>query len=163
MFDQFLAPVVSTALFGTSAYFITQSKSCPCPEVNETKRSYILGFSYVAIAYAVGWFALGSSALKMFLKYPILLLVPALYMIGLIAWSILTIEYTYTLKACKCEASIAEKVTYTVAVLDLIVASVAILGAGYGLYKLAGLSSADRSLYLSIAKNLVKKSASKSK
>jgi len=163
MFDRFLAPGVSATLFGISAYFITQSKSCPCPEVDETKRSYILGFSYVGIAYALFSFALGSSVFQMFLKYPLLALAPVLFMIGLIAYAILIIQYTYTLKACKCEATVAEKITYTVAVLQLVVASIATLAAGYGIYQVASLSSADRKLYLSIAKNILTKSAKSSK
>jgi hypothetical protein len=158
MFDQFLVPAVSAALFGTSAYFITQSKSCPCPEVDETKRSYILGFSYVGIIYSVLLFVIGSSAFKLLSNYPILALVLALFEIGKIAYAILTIQYTYTLKACKCEATLAEKITYIASVLRLIVSSLLLLFVGFVMYMISTLSSADRKHYMSVIKNAINRS-----
>ena len=135
MFEHVLAPVVSAALYGTSAYFITQSKSCPCTEVDETKRSYILGFSYAGIVYAFFGLVIGASpAFKLLFKYPILALVPVLFIIGQIAWAILTIQYTYTLKACKCNATAAENITFTHATLILVIAALMIPLAGFGIY-----------------------------
>ena len=158
MFDQFLVPAVSAALFGTSAYFITQSKSCPCPEVDETMRSYILGFSYVGIVYSFLAFVIGSSAFNLFFKYPILALVPALFGIGSIAYAILTIQYTYTLKACKCEATLAEKITYIASVLRLIVPSLLLLLVGFVINMISTLSSADRKHYMSVMRNAINRS-----
>jgi hypothetical protein len=155
MFDLFLIPIITATVFGTSAYFITQSKECPCKEVNPTAQSYILGFSYVGIAYAVLSFILGTSILKFLLHYPLLGILPVLYAIGLIAWAILTIRYSYTLKACQCPETVAGKITFGAAIAELIVAGLAILLVGFEGTKIAMMSAKDRKQLLSLAKYIL--------
>ena len=149
MLDEILPMILSIALFGTSAYFLTQSKSCQCTDVNPTTYSYILGFSYVAIGYAILVYTVGNSFLKLVLKNPVLILAPLLYMVGLAAWALLTIQYSYTLKACKCPSTIAGNVTFSVAALDLLIMAIVLLTGLFGGYKVLSLSSKDRRLFLS--------------
>jgi len=161
MFDLFAVPITSAVLYGTSAYFITQSKECPCKEVNPTAQSYILGFSYFAIAYAVLSFILGTSSLKLLMNYPLLGIVPVLYAIALIAWAILIIRYSYTLKACQCPQTVAGNITFGVAVADLIVCGLAILIIGFEGTKLAMMSAKERKQLLSVAKAILSSSSPK--
>jgi hypothetical protein len=156
MLDKILPMILSTALFGTSAYFLTQSKSCECTDVNPTSYSYILGFSYVAIGCAILVYTIGESFAKLAVKNPVLILAPLLYMVGLAAWALLTIQYSYTLKACKCPSTIAGNVTFSVAVLDLLIMAVVLLTGLFGGYKVLSLSSKDRSLFLSGFKTTMK-------
>jgi len=152
MVSQFIAPVISTAIYGTAAYFITQSKTCDCPSANSVARSYILGFSYVGIAWAVLSLILGSSAVKLLFDYPLLGLIPVVYAIGLLAWAILVIQHSYTLKACQCPQTVAGNITFGVAVIDLIIGGLAILALGFEGTKFAMMSAKDRNQLVSFAK-----------
>ncbi len=155
MLDKILPVILSTALFGTSVYFLTQSRSCQCTDVNPTSYSYILGFSYIAIGYAILVYAVGNSFLKLVVKNPVLILAPLLYMVGLAAWALLTIQYSYTLKACKCPSTIAGNVTFSVAALNLLIMAVVFLTGLFGGYKVLSMSSKDRTLLHSAFHNVV--------
>lgn len=155
MLDKILPMILSIAIFGTSAYFLTQSKSCECTDVNPTAYSYILGFSYLAIGYAILVYAVGNSFLKLVAKNPVLILAPLLYMVGLAAWALLTIQHSYTLKACKCPSTIAGTVTFSVAALNLLILAIVFLTGLLGGYKVLTMSSKDRTLLHSAFHNVV--------
>lgn len=107
-------------LFGVSAHFIKKTEACPCSEVDVSRREYILLFSLFEVVYLSSGLILGKSLAGLFLSYPILFMFPILSFIGIIFWSVFTIQYIDALKKCKCPEYMEEEILYYFAVLESI-------------------------------------------
>ena len=148
MFDTMIVAAIGFAIFASSAYFVYQSGTCVCPNINPYVRPYLLGFSGVAMVYEVLLFVLGTTLVDLLLKSPALLALFVALAIGGLVWAILTIQYATALKECKCADSVAEEVAYWAAVIEVSAWALVVLLLGYAGVMYSGMSVADRKAML---------------
>jgi len=147
--------LINLILFAVSAYYITKSEACPCPDADASKRKYILYFCYFEIIYLTLSVVLGKSLNLLLLLFPVLFIIPlfAVIVIGGLVWCIFTIQYVNSMKKCKCPDSIVQETTYANAILRLIAIVILMLGTAFIGFRYISMSGNERKLF----KNSLKK------
>jgi len=145
--------LINLILFAVSAYYITKSEACPCPDANASKRKYILYFCYFEIIYLTLCVVLGKSLNLLLLLFPVLFIIPLFAVIGGLVWCIFTIQYVNSMKKCKCPDSIVQETTYANAILRLIAIVILMLGTAFIGFRYSSMSGNERKLF----KNSIKK------
>ena len=151
---------INLCLFSSCVYYIKKTEACPCPEVEKSKRQYILLFSYFMILYMGIALLFGKSFINFLLRFPVLFILALSVTFGILVWAIFTLQHIAVLRKCKCPESIVEDMLKIYATIELIINSIAILLVGMGIYQYT-ISTADerklfRNILASSAKNAYK-------
>lgn len=117
-----IVPLIMSAMFAGSVYYIKKTESCPCTDVDISRRNYLLGASYFMTIYQGLLAIVGINTLvPLIFRYPYMGIAWILIVnVCMLVWCIFTIQYVRQLKKCKCPDSIAEEVTYGLAITELI-------------------------------------------
>lgn len=142
-------------LFAVAAYFIHQSSTCfkgnaKCQAVSDATQNFLFAFPvfmvvYEAVMLVVTMLGTGSSITGLFLQNPAasIAVMIAIFLTAVV-WAIMVLQYSASLRSCGCEATAAENVTYSLAVLEIVVATLAVFALGYAGVKYALMSPGDR-------------------
>jgi hypothetical protein len=122
-------------LFGIAAYSIHQSSAClaknNCQVMSETTQNFLFAVPVLMMVYEVAMIVAGPSITGVLLRNPAALAALVAFGLTLIVWSVLVLQYSAALRSCKCPETVAEDVAYSLAVLELVTAALAIVGLGY--------------------------------
>ena len=151
---------INLCLFLSCAYYIKKTEACPCPEVEKSKRQYILLFSYFMILYMGIALLFGKSFINFLLRFPVIFILAPSVVVGIFIWAIFTLQHIAALRKCKCPESIVEDMLKIYATIELIINSIAILILGMGIYQYSVSTANERKLFRNIitssAKNAYK-------
>lgn len=135
-------------LFGVAAYSIHQSSTClaknNCQVVSETTQNFLFAVPVLMMVYEVAMIVAGPSIFGFLLRNPLAFAGFAAFGLTLIVWSVLIIQYSAALRSCKCPETVAEDVAYSLAILELVTAALAIVGLGYLGVTYARMSPSER-------------------
>jgi hypothetical protein len=126
-------------------YYLVTLERLGCACAMNFKRNYILGYNAFYITYAIVSLFMGMPAIfALYVKYPLLWLVPFISFIGAIVNAVFVIQFVNELKRedCACSDSVYKDVMYISSILAAIVLGFTILlyvflfsSLGYELYR----------------------------
>jgi hypothetical protein len=126
-------------------YYLVSLERLGCACAMNFKRNYILGYNAAQITYSAVALFMGMPAIfALYVKYPLLWLIPFIFFIGAIVNVVFVIQFVNELKRedCACSDSVYKDVMYVLSILHAIVLGAALLlyvflfsSLGYELYK----------------------------
>ena len=145
-----IGDAIFLVLFAVAAYFIHQSSTCftgnaKCQAVSDATQNFLFAFPVFMVVYEAVMLVAGSSITGLFLQNPAasIAVMIAIFLTAVV-WAIMVFQYSASLRSCGCEATAAENVTYSLAVLEIVVATLAVFALGYAGVKYALMSPGDR-------------------
>jgi len=147
---------INLCLFVSCVYFIKKTEACPCPEVEKSKRQYILLFSYFMILYLGIALLFGKSLINFLLRFPVLFIPVLSVVVGIFIWAIFTLQHIAALRKCKCPESIVEDMLKIYAIIELIINSIMILFLGMGIYQYNVSTANEKKLFRNIVTSSMK-------